>query len=324
MITLKDLLNIPLFTSFQEDPGKLSALMRHGEILQYGADLKVLEEGQEDDGALYVVYEGSVGIAKMVDYQSRRAKNLGIIRTGEFFGEMTLLESAPKSATVYTLEPTTLIKISGRAFRELAATDVKLSSSLLFSLVRAISDRLRKTNTEVAILYDTGKILSSILDLTTMVSALMERVCSTLQFPSGCLVLYNELSGYFELIGSFGDASGFHEDLIYEIIREMKTKKHGIRYPDQDSLSAELEDRFGKSELLSAMAVPLFSQDRISGAMLFSFPNEGKTSNQGEFSDFEFHLVSGVAQQASFAVENARNRQEEAARIAYSRVKKNT
>ena len=104
----------------------------------------------------------------MVDFESRRAKSLGIIRAGEFFGEMTLVESAPRSATVFTLEETTLVKIGADAFRELASSDIHLSSSLLFSLIQAISDRLRKTNMEAVILYDTGKILSSSLNLNAM------------------------------------------------------------------------------------------------------------------------------------------------------------
>ena len=325
MIRLNDLLKIPLFASFDEQPQKLVDLMAYSEILRYEPNTKVLTEGDEDEGALWVIYEGSVGIAKIVNVKTRMAKQLGIIRQGEFFGEMSLLESAKKSATVFTLEPTTLIKISGEALQRLASDDVKLSSSLLFSLVKALSDRLRKTNTEVAILYDTGRILSSIHELDRMVKSIIERVCESLLIPSGVFMVYNELSGSFELIGNHGDSFSIHDELIHEMIRELASRKEGFRFPGYKPLNPELENRLLRSNLSVVMAVPLFSYDKLNGAMIFARPEQ--QSNKGEaleFSDFELNLVSGVARQASFAVENARNRQEAAARAAYSRVKRRT
>ena len=317
-ITLKSLLSLPLFESFEEEPRKLSYLMRHGEILRYAPGLKVLSEGEQGDGALFLVYEGSVGIAKLVDPENKRAKNLGIIRTGDFFGEMSLLEAAPYSATVFTLEETTLVKITARAFSELAATDTRLSSSLLFSLIRAISDRLRKTNTEVVILYETGKILSSIAELNAMARALLDRVCGSLRIPYGALVVYNELSGQYELAASIGEDFDFSDDLNHELIRELKTNGRGFRFP-LDDLGVELLDRLSKSQFCSVMAVPLLRYEKVYGAMVLAHPKETSTASATEFSDFEYNLVLGVAQQASFAVENARNREEEAARQAYSR-----
>ena len=260
-----------------------------------------------------------------LDLKTKTAKQLGVIRQGEFFGEMSLLESAKKSATVFSLEPTTLIKISGSALQKLTFTDVNLSSSLLFSLVRALSDRLRKTNIEVAILYDTGKILSSIHELEKMVKAILERVCESLSIETGVFLIYNELSGSFEMVGRQGDTSHFQEEVIHGLIRELGSSPAGFRYPGFNQMSVDCERRLSDSNLGEVMAIPLFIHEKLNGVMIFAHTEFGAIEpGQGRFTDFEFNLVSGVAQQASFAVENARNRQEAAARAAYSRVKRRT
>ncbi len=308
-ITLREILKIPLFQPFREHPGKVQQLFRKVRIQHFNPGAIILKEGDSGGGALYVVVQGSVGIAKTIDPSSGRSKALGVIRKGEFFGEMTLFDASERSATVYAIEDCHLLVIQAKAFESLVRQDVDLSSNLLFSVIRVLSERLKRANMELVVLYETGKAISKNLNLSRLCHAIIEQLCGSLDASGGSLVVFNELSGQFEQVATVGTT--ITEDLAIEnLILNLRRRRQGMILPSDENTRSHL-------------SVPLTRKKKVYGAIILSreLPADApmEASSEHLFSDGEFNLVQGVAQQLSFAVENARVREEESARSAYSK-----
>jgi signal transduction histidine kinase len=121
--------------------GLLSAELRMLEqtshLLRFQPGEVVFKEGDPGDG-LYIVDEGEVLITVLVADQQRR--QLTKIGPGDFFGEMAVLEAAPRSASASALQPTIVRFIpSSELFKVL-----ERAPKVAVSLLREVSQRLRE------------------------------------------------------------------------------------------------------------------------------------------------------------------------------------
>jgi len=97
--------------------------------------------GQEDRGdSLYVVTEGRVKVVLYGD--TGREIILSIFRAGEIFGEMSLLDNQPRSASVLALEPTRVLVLERAAFARHLTTHPQTALAVLSEL----SQRLRQAD----------------------------------------------------------------------------------------------------------------------------------------------------------------------------------
>lgn len=82
--------------------------------------------------AFYLILTGRVEIV-------RDGQSLGAFGPGDFFGEMSLLDHAPRSATIKALEPTTCLMLSSWDFKAL----LEKHPSIAIKLLEVLSRRLR-------------------------------------------------------------------------------------------------------------------------------------------------------------------------------------
>ena len=68
----------------------------------------IVRQGEPGD-CMFCVQGGNVGV--FYDYGSENEKKLAELTPGEFFGEMSLLDHAPRSATVVALQPHTYVEV---------------------------------------------------------------------------------------------------------------------------------------------------------------------------------------------------------------------
>lgn len=114
------------------------------EEIRYHAGDKIVAEGEQSRD-FYVIYRGSVEVVKIID-SNQTSHVLTTLKEGDCFGEMSMLNDNPRSATVRTAEPTTLLKISATALDELAAHENSTYAILATNLARDLASRLRMTN----------------------------------------------------------------------------------------------------------------------------------------------------------------------------------
>ncbi|MGI9414389.1 MAG: Crp/Fnr family transcriptional regulator [Hyphomicrobiales bacterium] len=88
---------------------------------------------QEDPGdALYMVEEGSVEISVMA--ANGRKLSLNVMRPGEVFGEIAVLDGGPRTATATIMEPSSLLRVTRKDLLGLMRSNPKVASNLLSML----------------------------------------------------------------------------------------------------------------------------------------------------------------------------------------------
>jgi signal transduction histidine kinase len=107
------------------------------ETVSIPAGQLVLREGDQGD-SLYVVLTGELEVTKR---QGSQDILLAVYMPGQFFGEMALLEQAPRSASVRTLQESRLLVISQAAFQTL----LTCSPSAPLKILHTVTSRLRST-----------------------------------------------------------------------------------------------------------------------------------------------------------------------------------
>ncbi len=137
---MEALRKIPLFRhlTYKEQTAVLSVATTR----TYPAGREIVVEGQPGE-ELYVVIRGRVIIEKS-------GVEIAELRAGGHFGEMGLIDNAPRSATVRATEPTRTMVIARSDLMNLMKRESILAVKLLWSFVQVLSDRLRVANSELS------------------------------------------------------------------------------------------------------------------------------------------------------------------------------
>lgn len=127
---------------------------RLGSIIQYidlPPETVVIDQNALGD-ALYVIEKGEVRVTRdaNADGQHDASEEIGRLKDGELFGEMSLIDDVLTSARVTTVTPCRLLKLPRDKFEALLAGDDKLAVKIYRSFCRTLSDRVRRTTALLA------------------------------------------------------------------------------------------------------------------------------------------------------------------------------
>jgi CRP-like cAMP-binding protein len=86
------------------------------------------------------------GTARVVHRREDKAFDLAMLQVGDFFGELALVDSGPRSADVVAETPCTLLRIEHGALRAIAGVYPNAAFKLLIAVGRALVQRMRKGN----------------------------------------------------------------------------------------------------------------------------------------------------------------------------------
>ena len=145
---------VPLFGGLDEEG--LANLLRGMRIRRFRRNETVFHLGDPGD-ALFIVMSGSIKITLPAD--SGDEAILATLRPGDFFGELALLDGAPRSATAIAIEPTETYILPRDRFRELIATEPVMREALLATLAAEVR-RLTHHVEELHFLDITGRLAS--------------------------------------------------------------------------------------------------------------------------------------------------------------------
>ncbi|HVE83467.1 MAG TPA: cyclic nucleotide-binding domain-containing protein, partial [Myxococcales bacterium] len=137
---MEALRKIPLFRhlTYKEQTAVLSIATTR----TFPGGREIVVEGQPGE-ELFVVIRGRVSIEK-------NGVEIAELRAGGHFGEMGLIDNAPRSATVRASEPTRVMVIARSDLMNLMKRESILAVKMLWSFVQVLSDRLRATNSELS------------------------------------------------------------------------------------------------------------------------------------------------------------------------------
>ena len=90
---------------------------------------------------LYIIISGRVDIIKeTIDKEKIVLASMG---ANEIIGEMSLIDSQPRSATGVTSEDSVLLVMNNQDFDEMLKSDPRIAAKLLIGLLKTVSGRLR-------------------------------------------------------------------------------------------------------------------------------------------------------------------------------------
>lgn len=118
----------------------LSPLVRRKSVPKHRA---VFNEG-ESTNSLYIIIAGRVKVQR-ADREGREVI-LAVLGSGEYFGEMSLIDGMPHSASVITLENCELLTLNKDDFRSVVASH----SEIAMAVMRGLVNRLRQADSKIA------------------------------------------------------------------------------------------------------------------------------------------------------------------------------
>lgn len=134
---LEFLRNVSMFAEM--DDIELAALARDLKRRSFAAGEAIFFQG-DPGGAVYVVESGTVRI--YVHAEDGQEVSVVIYGPGDLFGEMSLLDQLPRSATAEAMDDTVLWRMSGDDFDR----HLRTSHQLALNVMLTLSTRLRETN----------------------------------------------------------------------------------------------------------------------------------------------------------------------------------
>jgi len=137
---------VPILAGLEE--GAMSLLLERAQLSKPLAGDVIIKEG-EASNRFFVIAEGQVRICR--NFATADEVEFGRLGKGEFFGEMCILETLPRSATVQATQDSLLCSVSSMAFYHLYQEMPAQHSILILNIARDLSRRLRTLDTAFAV-----------------------------------------------------------------------------------------------------------------------------------------------------------------------------
>lgn len=215
---------IPFFAGLgPEAMERLAATMRsrrfrRGEVIFHLGD---------PGDALFVIVTGDVKIS--LPSETGEEAILATLSPGDVFGELALLDGAPRSASATALGPTETVVLPRDRFRELIATEAGVRDALLAS----IAGELRRLTTHVEELH--------FLDITGRLAARLVRLANEggTRLPDGGIRLRRNLT-QGDLAAMVGCTRQSVNKLLGQFMDDglIRLEREGIVVTDIDGLTA--------------------------------------------------------------------------------------
>jgi CRP/FNR family cyclic AMP-dependent transcriptional regulator len=132
---------VPLFSLLSDH--QLAALFPAIQHRTYPRHSFMLRAGEKAD-ALYVILAGRAKV--VIDDGEGREVTLTVIGPNEFFGEMSLIDDKPRSASVEAIEPCEVLYVAKAAFM----TCLKDNFEVAMLILRSVVGRLREADQKIA------------------------------------------------------------------------------------------------------------------------------------------------------------------------------
>lgn len=138
---IEHLATVPLFSACSKSD--LRIIARHTTEVEAPLDTVLVEEGEPGD-TFFVLLSGQATVRRKGS--GPRSRRVATLVPGSYFGELALLDPAPRNATVAATTPVRLAAINARVFRTLLREVPAMNDKLLTGMAR----RLRQSDGSAA------------------------------------------------------------------------------------------------------------------------------------------------------------------------------
>ncbi|KAA0219097.1 MAG: Crp/Fnr family transcriptional regulator [Lautropia sp.] len=155
---------VPLLSSLNEQ--QLETLAAGSTRRNFPKGRTIVSEG-EPSQSLYILLSGRAKVQRS-DSEGKEVI-LAVLGSGDFFGEMSLIDEAPRSASVITLESCDFMSINKDAFRAMLLQSAEMCMAVMRGMVRRLREADRKIET-LALLDVYGRVARVLLDFSEVVN----------------------------------------------------------------------------------------------------------------------------------------------------------
>ena len=149
---------VPFFTQLSDR--ELDVVRAVASEKTYPKNAVVLTEGEMGD-SLFMIQSGKVKV--FIGDEDGREIILKILGPGDFFGEMSMIDKQPRSASVTTTEPSTFLVLTHAGFERCVEQQPRIGNLVMQMLAQRVREADRKIGT-LALMDVYGRVASTLLE----------------------------------------------------------------------------------------------------------------------------------------------------------------
>lgn len=194
---------VALFSKLDDD--QLDSILRIATRRSFPPSTVLFHE-KEPGNTFYVILSGSIKI--FTRSSSGEEKVISVLNAGDSFGELSLIDGRPRSASAQTLEAVSVLELSSQSFMNLLQNHFDITRGILIELCY----RLRQTNEQVHDL--------TFLDGRTRVLKNLIMLANRVGKRSGEVISVHMALNYDEL----AQLAGVSKQVLAEVLRELENR----------------------------------------------------------------------------------------------------
>jgi CRP-like cAMP-binding protein len=132
----------PLFADLHIDEQTLLAELCSE--LEFKAEELIVREGEPGD-SLFILMEGAVRVFRATHANGSSGGDIAVMKEGEFFGEMSMLEKSVRSASVQAATDVRLLSLTTEDLYSFSRIHKNGFTVVIINIARILSQRLRQT-----------------------------------------------------------------------------------------------------------------------------------------------------------------------------------
>ncbi len=209
----KYLVNVPLFRSLDNE--HLGLLYKAGGIKEFNKNVTIFNQGSLGD-TFYIVVSGRVKITLLSE--DGKEVIFSILKEGDFFGEMSILDSDIRSANAIVIEDAVMFFLNRNQFQKLIATN----SNIIGKIIKEICTRLRGADQKIgslAFLNVYGRVISLLQQFAHEQGQKTKKGIKILNAPT-----HQEIAGMV----------GASRETVTRVVKLLKDNKTIINYQDRE------------------------------------------------------------------------------------------
>ena len=125
------------------EPEEIKTLINSFHLIEVEEEKTLFKEGDEGN-ELYIVKSGKVAVS--IRHSDGVEREIVELKEGDFFGEMSIFENAPRSATCHAKEKSVLLKMKEEDFFELIQSFPLAAIKIMYRMLNITTKRLRDSS----------------------------------------------------------------------------------------------------------------------------------------------------------------------------------
>jgi CRP-like cAMP-binding protein len=128
VVSVEDIAAVPIFSSL--DPDQLATIANWFDAEDVGEGVKLVDEGCHGY-SFFVLAEGTASV-------TAEREELATLRAGDFFGEVAMLDSGRRTASVTSTAPARLLVMFGTEFRHLQDAYLEIADRITLAMRKRV------------------------------------------------------------------------------------------------------------------------------------------------------------------------------------------